>query len=92
MKVLAVSQHGPPSNYTYLDVPQPQAAELGADEVLIEVHAASLNPVDVKIANGNAKLVLDVRYAWPRSKRTPSHFANRQHIASRSSWVSMSRA
>jgi NADPH:quinone reductase-like Zn-dependent oxidoreductase len=39
------------------------------DELLIKVHAASINPVDVKLAAGLFKLVLTDEYVLPRSKK-----------------------
>jgi len=40
------------------DVPEP---ELRADEVLIQVHAAAVNLIDVKVRNGEFKLILPYR-------------------------------
>ncbi len=47
MKAVRIHKHGGPEMLTYEDVPKPAAA---ADEVLIRVHAAGVNPVDWKIA------------------------------------------
>jgi len=40
------------------DVPDPQA---GAHDVLVRIHAASVNPVDLKIRNGDLKTILPFR-------------------------------
>lgn len=56
MKGLVTLQWGQPKGYTIVDnltVPQIQKP----DDVLIKVAAASINPVDVKLASGLAKMV-----------------------------------
>lgn len=35
--------------------------EVGADDVLVRIHAASVNPVDLKIRNGDLKAILPLR-------------------------------
>ncbi|PVX73137.1 NADPH:quinone reductase-like Zn-dependent oxidoreductase [Paraburkholderia unamae] len=49
MKALVLSQYEGPLELTTLDRPQPQAGQ-----VLVRVHAAGLNPLDVKIRAGKA--------------------------------------
>lgn len=55
MRSLAVSSYTTPDHYEVMDLPKPSIAS--PEEVLIKVHAASINPVDVKLAGGLAKLV-----------------------------------
>ncbi len=52
MKAVRMHSYGGSEVLVYEDVPQPQPA---ADEVLIRVHAAGVNPVDWKIRNGYGK-------------------------------------
>jgi NADPH2:quinone reductase len=49
MKALVVSQYDGPFELVTLDRPQPQAGQ-----VLVRIHAAGLNPLDVKIRAGKA--------------------------------------
>lgn len=50
MKAIQIHAYGGPEVLTYEDAPQPQMAD---DEVLIQVHAAAINPVDWKIREGH---------------------------------------
>jgi NADPH:quinone reductase-like Zn-dependent oxidoreductase len=45
-----------PSRYELSELPRPQITE--ASDVIIQVHAASINPVDVKKAAGIFKAVI----------------------------------
>src|SRR5204862_2366210 len=49
MQALQIDRHGPVSALTVRDVPRPA---LRPQEVLIEIHAAALNPSDVASAEG----------------------------------------
>ena len=49
MKALVLSQYDGPLELATLDLPQPQAGQ-----VLVRIHAAGLNPLDVKIRAGKA--------------------------------------
>jgi NADPH:quinone reductase-like Zn-dependent oxidoreductase len=60
MKALAIKQYTKPENYEVLQVPVP--ALRGPQDVLVKVHSASINPVDVKFASGLAKLMISARY------------------------------
>jgi alcohol dehydrogenase len=55
MKACFKERYGTRRALTSADMPMP---ELRHDEVLIEVHAAALNPIDSKIRDGEFKLIL----------------------------------
>jgi NADPH:quinone reductase-like Zn-dependent oxidoreductase len=57
MKAIRFHGYGGPSVYAYEDADDPKA---GAGEVLVEVHAASLNAIDWKIRNGDMKAFMPV--------------------------------
>lgn len=52
MKAVVLHEYGGPNKLKYEDFPDPQP---GPGEVLVRVHAASLNPVDWKMRSGAAK-------------------------------------
>jgi NADPH:quinone reductase-like Zn-dependent oxidoreductase len=52
MKAVVLHEYGPPSNLKYEDFTDPN---LGPGEVLVRVHAVSINPVDWKMRSGDAK-------------------------------------
>ncbi len=58
MKALVLDRYGKKRALRLADMPNP---ELREDEVLIEVHAAGINPLDSKIRNGEFKLILPYR-------------------------------
>ena len=58
MKAFTVDRYGKKSSLRLAEVPTP---ELRDDEVLVEVHAAGVNLLDVKIRNGEFKLILPYR-------------------------------
>jgi NADPH:quinone reductase-like Zn-dependent oxidoreductase len=59
MRSLAIEEYCKPDDYQILSLPIPKVS--APDDVLIKVHAASINPIDVKIASGVAKFV------WPQT-------------------------
>ena len=59
MKAAVIYEYGGPDVFRYEDIPKPS---MGEDELLIEVHAASVNPVDWKQRKGNHKLFLKARF------------------------------
>jgi NADPH:quinone reductase-like Zn-dependent oxidoreductase len=60
MKAVRLHEYGGPEVLRYEDVPRPEPAE---GEVLVKVHATSVNPVDWKIRAGYMKGFLD--YSLP---------------------------
>jgi NADPH:quinone reductase-like Zn-dependent oxidoreductase len=58
MKAFILKRYGKKERLHATDVPEPVPRE---DEVLIQVHAASVNPIDVKVRNGEFKLILPYR-------------------------------
>jgi NADPH:quinone reductase-like Zn-dependent oxidoreductase len=59
MRALVMTRYGGPSVVELRDVPVPTP---GPRELLVEVHAASINPVDIKIREGQLRLVLPLRF------------------------------
>lgn len=55
MKAVVLHEYGPAKNLKWEDVPDPQPGE---GEVLVRVHAASLNPIDWKIRSGAMKAMM----------------------------------
>ncbi|KAJ2961974.1 hypothetical protein NQ176_g10969 [Zarea fungicola] len=56
MQAITIPKHSKPDGYELTSVPKP--AIISPDEILIKVHAASINPVDVKKADGAFKMAL----------------------------------
>jgi NADPH:quinone reductase-like Zn-dependent oxidoreductase len=56
MLALALAQYGSPKDYNVATIPTPTISK--PDEILIKVHAASINPIDVKMATGIAKMMV----------------------------------
>lgn len=52
MRAIALAKFCKPAEYNLATLPVPKIAK--PDELLIKVHAASVNPVDVKMASGYA--------------------------------------
>lgn len=59
MRAINFDQFGPPSVLHVADLPLPVPA---AGETLVRVHAAGVNPIDVKIRSGRAAARFDVRF------------------------------
>jgi NADPH:quinone reductase-like Zn-dependent oxidoreductase len=60
MLCVAISTYAEPSAYELRDMPVPPITE--PTDVQIKLHAASINPVDVKKASGMFKLALNDQY------------------------------
>src|SRR6266478_8260614 len=52
MKAIRIHNYGGPEVFKYEDAPRPEPQ---ADEVLIRVHAAGVNPIDWKVREGEMK-------------------------------------
>ncbi|KFY23283.1 hypothetical protein V493_05947 [Pseudogymnoascus sp. VKM F-4281 (FW-2241)] len=61
MRALAIPSFGKPSSYGLASVPTPEITQ--PDEVLIKIHAAGVNPIDVKVAEGALKMAH--KYTFP---------------------------
>lgn len=59
MKAFAVDRYGGPDLLTLRDLPEP---EPGPGDLLVEVRAASVNPVDFKIRGGGVKVLVKDRF------------------------------
>ncbi|SFJ41169.1 NADP-dependent oxidoreductase [Bradyrhizobium sp. cf659] len=55
MKALILKKYGRPDQVTFADTPRPMPRP---DEILVEVHAAGLNPIDTMIPKGTFKPIL----------------------------------
>ena len=56
MQAITVPAYGPPSTYTLSTIPVPTIKD--PNDVLVAVHAASVNPIDVKKAAGALKMAV----------------------------------
>lgn len=59
MKAYIISKYSKESTLQLVDLPQPIIKE---NEVLVEIHAASINQLDVKIKSGEFKLLLPYKF------------------------------
>lgn len=55
MKAFALTRYGKQNSVSGVELPEP---ELRDDDVLVQIHAASVNPLDLKIRNGELKPLL----------------------------------
>jgi NADPH:quinone reductase-like Zn-dependent oxidoreductase len=58
MKAFIVGRYGSNDGVRAAEMPDP---ELRDDDVLVQIHAASVNPLDIKIRDGKLKLILPYR-------------------------------
>lgn len=56
MQALALEAYGTPSSYNIATLSVPKIT--APDQILIKVHSASINPVDVKMAAGTTKFMV----------------------------------
>jgi NADPH:quinone reductase-like Zn-dependent oxidoreductase len=61
MLSIATPAYSDPSRYEVVELPRPTVSE--PTDVLIQVHAASINPIDVKLAAGMLKMAVTDEYA-----------------------------
>ncbi len=59
MKAVVLDEYGPPSNLHYQEVPTPAA---GSNQVLIEVRAAGVNPIDWKMRSGQTRDLFPLKF------------------------------
>jgi NADPH:quinone reductase-like Zn-dependent oxidoreductase len=59
MKAVVLHEYGPASNLVYEDVAAPAAVP---NQVLIEAHAAGINPIDWKMRSGDAREIFPVKF------------------------------
>ena len=55
MESYHITDYAQPQGYQFSQLPRPEIEN--AAEVLIKVHAASVNPIDVKMASGAVKMM-----------------------------------
>lgn len=60
MYSINISKYTTPENYELSELPAPTVED--PKDIIIKVHAASINPIDVKKASGASKLVLKDEY------------------------------
>lgn len=58
MKTFMIERYGDKAGVLAGEMPDPQ---VGADDVLVRIHAASVNPLDLKIRDGDFKAILPYR-------------------------------
>jgi len=61
MRAAQIDRYGPPEVLRVVDVPEPTC---GPDDVVVAVHAASVNPVDYKIRAGSQRGAIRYRLPW----------------------------
>ncbi|AOM79158.1 NADP-dependent oxidoreductase [Pedobacter steynii] len=61
MKAIRLHDYGTPESLVIEDVPVP---EIKGNEVLVKVHAASVNPIDWKKGSGAMKEIFPVHFPW----------------------------
>ena len=71
MRAMALAAYGKPATYDLATLPTPTISK--PDDVLIKVHAASINPVDVKMASGLGKMMVTDTYISPALKPKINH-------------------
>jgi NADPH:quinone reductase-like Zn-dependent oxidoreductase len=69
MKAFIVDRYGSADRVRASEVPDPEVRD---DDVLIEIHAAGVNPLDSKIRDGEFKLFLPYRLPLIGRSRNPS--------------------
>ena len=59
MKAITIEKYG---KHVPLNMTEQPTPEIGEQDVLVEIHAASLNPIDFKIKEGKVKLLLNYKF------------------------------
>jgi hypothetical protein len=63
MRALALPKHCNPSEYGLASIPTPEIS--GPNEILVHVRAASVNPIDIKLAGDLGKMIQKAKYVPP---------------------------
>ena len=73
MRAIALSKFCKPSEYGLATLPVPQIKQ--PDEVLIKVHAAAINPIDVKMASEFVLYFSNIpsQFVFSRTARLTTH-------------------
>jgi NADPH:quinone reductase-like Zn-dependent oxidoreductase len=61
MKAIRIHEYGGPEKLREEDVPEPRAE---SGQVLVRVHAASVNPIDYKLASGVMRQIMPLEFPW----------------------------
>jgi len=61
MKAIRIQEYGGPEKLREEDVPEPRAE---SGQVLVRVHAASVNPIDYKLASGVMRQIMPLEFPW----------------------------
>lgn len=61
MKAAVANNYDGPSQLKMMDIDQPEPSE---GQILIEVHAASVNPFDLKLINGSLRDILPLKFPY----------------------------
>src|SRR5438270_7438395 len=61
MKAICIHEYGGAEQLRYEEAPVPQPS---AGQVLVRVHAASINPIDYKLASGAFRQIMPLSFPW----------------------------
>ena len=61
MKAIRVHAYGGPEQLREEEAPDPKA---DSGKVLVRIHAASVNPIDFKLASGNMRQIMPINFPW----------------------------
>ena len=61
MKAIRIHAYGGPEQLRLEEAPQPKAE---SGKVLVRIHAASVNPIDFKLASGNMRQMMPINFPW----------------------------
>jgi NADPH:quinone reductase-like Zn-dependent oxidoreductase len=61
MKAVRVHAYGGPEQLRLEEAPQPKVEN---GKVLVRIHAASVNPIDFKLASGNMRQIMPINFPW----------------------------